>query len=147
MSNTTNFRGFTKVAANSPEYEPGGIAITYGANFDAIDVALGVEVKSTDAAAAAVIASKEGTVILAKASAGAWTLAAPSPGLPSTGGDDGKHLLLQTATAFAHTVTTPANKINGSKHVLTFAAVADSVTLTAHNGVWLVAGTPTAVLS
>ena len=42
-------------------------------------------------------------------------------------------------TAFAHTITTPANAINGSKHIATFAAaVGNLITFLANGGVWWV---------
>jgi hypothetical protein len=89
--------------------------------------------------AAGAIAQEEGTVLLDDASAGAYTLAAPVAGLPGvvSGGMDGKRLRLITQTAEAHTVTTPANAINGVHHIITFGgAVGDSIELTAFGGVW-----------
>jgi hypothetical protein len=83
------------------------------------------------------IAALEGTVLLTDATAGAYTLAAPVAGLPAVGGMDGKRLRIIAGTAEDHTVTTPANAINGSHHVLTFGgAVGDSIELTAFGGVW-----------
>jgi hypothetical protein len=76
-------------------------------------------------------------VIVTKGSAAAITLSAPTAGLQSAGGDDGKELAVLSTTAFAHTVTTPANKINGNKLTATFAAaVGNMVEFYAYNGIW-----------
>lgn len=108
-----------------------------GTNVGLIDQAFGVEV---DAASGA-IALKEGTVFITKPSAAAaMTLVAPTAGLPNAGGDDGKVLRIVGVTAEAHTVTTPANKINGNKHIATFANVGDTIELFAYNGVWYSTG-------
>jgi hypothetical protein len=109
---------------------------TTNANLDAIDAALGnIENRTTDTSAP--IVSKQGTVFLSKGSAGAWTLAVPTAGLPSAGGDDGKVLRFIATTAFAHTVTTPASGIDGSLHIATWtAAVGNSLELVAFNAVW-----------
>lgn len=114
-----------RVASTNPD-APTSVA-------QAFDPAWGVE---HDTAAGA-IAIKEGTVILDAALALAMTLVAPTAGAPSAGGDDGKELTIICKQAQANTVTTPANGINGNKHVITFsAAVANCVTLVAYNGVW-----------
>jgi len=145
MGTPTANRGFSKVPTNSPDYEATGPWVGNNAALDALDAALGVEV---DAASGA-IAIKEGTVLITKGSAAAMTLAAPTAGLPSAGtpGDDGKVLRIVGTTAFAHTVTAPANKINGTKHLFTFANAGDSCILVAYNGVWYSVATPTAVLT
>jgi hypothetical protein len=94
-----------------------------------------VEIRPSSAA----IVSTIGKVMLTKTSAGAYTLAAPIPGLPAAGGNDGQLLNIICITAFAHTVTTPANKINGNKTTITFAAAAgNNVQLEAYQGVWYV---------
>jgi hypothetical protein len=137
---TTN-RGFGKVATNSPDYEANGPWAALNTSIDAIDAALGVEVKSSDTGGLAAIASKEGTVLLTKSSAGAFTLAAPTAGLPSAGGDDGKVLRIIAGSAQAHTVTqtTPGFNNGGSaKDVATFGgAIGDSMEVVAYNGEWL----------
>jgi len=97
-----------------------------------------VQVLSGDGA----ITIKQGTVFITKGSAVAGTLAAPVAGLPTAGGDDGKRLLIESTTAFAHVITTPANKINGADDTATFGtAVSNSIELVAYNGVWYVANT------
>lgn len=123
-----------KLSSSSPDV---------GTNVGLIDQAFGIEV---DAAAGA-IGIKEGTVFLTGTAARAMTLVAPTPGLPSAGGDDGKVLRIVGVTAHAHTVTTPANKINGADDTVTFGTAGFSVELVAYNGVWYVNGTPTAALS
>ena len=60
----------------------------------------------------------------------AMTLAQP------TAAQDGTKIFVTAETAFTHTVTTPANGINGTKHIVTFAARGDGVVLQALNLVW-----------
>jgi hypothetical protein len=104
--------------------------------FNALDARLNnIEVKSADGA----INSAIGKAVITKGSAAALTLPAPRPGLPAAGGHDGQLLNIICITAFAHTVTTPANKINGTKATITFAAaVGNNVQLEAYGGVWYV---------
>lgn len=114
-----------RVPANSPDANAAPVT--------SVDAAFGCN----PYAASGAIAQKEGVVPITAGAAAALTLAAPNPGLPSAGGDDGKILSVISTTAFAHTVTTPANGINGSKHIATFAAAVDSfIQLVAYNGVW-----------
>lgn len=88
--------------------------------------------------AAGAITQKEGTVFLKAGSAAAMTLVAPTAGLPAAGGDDGRSLTIVSDDANAYTVTTPANGINGSKHVATWtAAEGNAIKLIAYNGAWL----------
>lgn len=110
-----------------PYSSPGSV----NSSFDAL---CGVQVASgaTDA-----ITIKEGTVFITSTGVDALTLAAPTAGLPSAGGDDGKILVIKVASAHAHTVTTPANAINGSDDTITFtASVANYIELRANAGVW-----------
>jgi hypothetical protein len=76
-----------------------------------------------------------GYVVLTKATAGAYTLAAPALS------DNGKAVLVVSATAAAHTVTQASPGFNGgggSNDVATFgAAIGNSMTLVAHGGAWL----------
>lgn len=86
------------------------------------------EVDNADGA----IALTGGTVVITKGSACALTLAAPV-----AGADDGKTLVVVSTTGFAHTVTTPANKINGTLHIATFnTTVGTTLSLRAYGGVW-----------
>lgn len=105
------------------------------ANLQALDALLpGVEVDNANGA----IALKNGVVMITKGSAAAMTLAAPVAGT-----DDRKRLTIISTGAFAHTVTTPTNGINGSKHIATFAAVGDRLELIAYQGVWYAVNTNT----
>lgn len=84
------------------------------------------------------ITVQDGVAALAKASAGAHTLAPPAAG------DDGMLLTITAKTAFAHTVTITEG-IGGkgaSFDVITFAAVGDSITLRAVNLHWVPIGAP-----
>jgi hypothetical protein len=85
------------------------------------------------------IQPNQGVFHITKGSAAAYTLAAPVAGLPVNGGQDGQVLRIVSGTAFAHTVTTPSNKLNGNKAIATFAAaVGNGIELHAKGGVWLV---------
>lgn len=71
----------------------------------------------------------------------AMTLATP------TAAQDGTVLTIVAETAHAHTVTTAANKINGSKDTVTFAAIGDSIELVAMGGIWIAKALTGATLS
>lgn len=96
----------------------------------------GAEVALIDGA----IVTKNGLVVITKGSAAALTLAAPS-----AGADDGKRLLIVSATAFAHVVTqtTPGiNNLSTSGDVATWTnAVGNGMELVAYNGVWYTVST------
>lgn len=74
--------------------------------------------------------------------AGAYTLANPVAGKPlpgGGGGQDGANVEITSTTAFAHTITTGTNGVNGSKHVITFPATAGTtIVLKAYAGSWWV---------
>jgi hypothetical protein len=71
----------------------------------------------------------------------ACTLATPLSG-HQPAGDDGKTLFVMDNGGHAHTITTAANAIVNSKHILTFnGTVGSNVTLMAMSGVWVVVGT------
>jgi hypothetical protein len=80
-----------------------------------------------------------GRVLITKVTAAALTLAVPVAGAPSAGGQDGSVLSVTDTTGHAHTVTTPANGIVGSKHIATFGGTANNtLVLVAYNGIWYV---------
>ena len=81
--------------------------------------------------AAGAIPVAGGTYVINGAGALAMTLAAP------TKAQDNMVLTIVAGTAHAHTVTTPANKINGADDTVTYAAIGDSVVLRAINGIWM----------
>jgi hypothetical protein len=84
------------------------------------------------------ITPTHGTLVITDAGVGAYTLAAPTAGSPANGGNDGQRLRIIDGTGHAHTLTTPANKINGNKHIATSAGnVGDEISFTAYNGQWL----------
>jgi Uncharacterized conserved protein (DUF2190) len=120
-----------------------GMALEDGASGDIINVDVDVaqlfgQVSNVEVDAAnGAIALKEGVVLITKAGVAVMTLAAPTAGLQSAGGDDGKKLTIKSTTANAHTITTPSGKIDGSLHLITFGgAVTDFQNLVAYNGVW-----------
>lgn len=95
------------------------------------------------AAASGAITQVTGVVAITKTGTlAALTLAQPVAGSASAGGQDGSRLTIIATTALAHTVTTAANGVNGSLHIITFAASPttglNSVDLVAYNGVWYV---------
>ncbi len=84
----------------------------------------------THAIVSAAIPVATGTTGLGSAAALAMTLAAP------TAAQDGTQIFVTAETAKAHTITTPANGINGSKHIVTFTNQGDGVVLEALATVW-----------
>jgi len=100
-------------------------------NADTSTLASGLKDTCTAASGDGAISVKTGTVAITKGSAAALTLAAPTATT-----DDGKVLTIIGTTAFAHTVTTPSNKLNGNKTTVTYAAAGDSITVEAYQGVW-----------
>lgn len=85
-----------------------------------------------------------GTVVInsPNSTGDACTLAKPIAGAQPAG-DDGKICEIWTATAYPHTVTTPANGVNLSKHIITFTAgIGQNVRLQAWNGTWMAMGSP-----
>lgn len=80
-------------------------------------------------------------------SGGGW-YGASGATFPTLTGQNGVMLTFVSKTAFAHTITTPANGINGSKHIATFTAAAgNGLTLLADSGVWWVISTIGVTLS
>jgi hypothetical protein len=71
----------------------------------------------------------------------ATTLATPVSG-EQPAGDDGKTILIVDTGGHAHTVTTAANAIINSKHILTFnGTIGSNVMLKAVAGIWVIVGT------
>lgn len=105
--------------------------------------------QTISATGAGVISIKSGTVFLTATGAATVTLAAPTSGLATAGGDDGKKLLIESTTAQAHTVTqtTPGfNNGSTASDVATFGtAIGNSFEVVAKGGVWYVANTPKGV--
>lgn len=120
--------GLAAVAATTPPFNTSGI-IASGTQ-EAVLLLTG----TTDA-----ITNVSGQVYIGSGSADATTLGTPIAGSAAQGGHDGCVLTILCKTAFAHTVTAAANKINGSTHIITFAAaVANNIVLQAYGGVWYV---------
>lgn len=87
-------------------------------------------------------------IITTAAAADLTTLGTPVAGSPGTGGIDGLYIWVVSTTAFAHTVTTAANKINGSLHIATFGAQAGNMlVLVASGGIWYVVASKGVTLS
>jgi hypothetical protein len=137
-------RGLFLIGTNNPEYNAKGFMADLNSTINSVDSLCGVE----NEVASGAIGIKEGLSAITKAGIAVMTLAAPNAGLPAAGGDDNKELTIKSTTAFAHTITTPANKINGSKLTITFGgAVTDYVQLVAFGGVWYTLGSSGATLS
>lgn len=130
--------GLVLPTTGNPDYESGnGLAQLATALSSLESNLLGCAVYT----AAGAIAKAHGAAILKAGSAAAMTLAAPVAGT-----DDGLTLTIIAVDAFAYTVTTPANKLNGSLHVATWtAAIGNSIRLVAYNGGWYTAETPQGV--
>lgn len=93
----------------------------------------------TSSIAGAAIVQTQGQFAITAAKVQNLTLAAPVAGLPVNGGQDGQILRIVSNSAYAHTITTPANVINGNKHIATFgAAVGNNIELMAKAGQWIV---------
>ena len=119
-----------RIPSTSPDYNS---AANSGAIAN-LDLAYGTQTASgsTDA-----IAIKEGVVFVTATGVDALTLATPTAGLQSAGGDDGRVLTVIDTGGHAHTITTASNKINGNKHVATWNGTAASFAeFISYNGVW-----------
>lgn len=84
--------------------------------------------------AAGALAPVTGTHVLNGAAAIAMTLVAPP--------NDGISMFIVAQTAHAHTVTTPASGLYGTKHIVTYAAEGDNVHLVSAASTWMVNGLP-----
>jgi hypothetical protein len=83
-------------------------------------------------AGAIAIPAQDSNIFLNGAAAIAMTLAIPGTDI------DGRRLTIAAATAFAHTVTTPALGFKGTVQIGTFGgAVGDGMTIIAQGGRWL----------
>lgn len=100
----------------------------------------GADAVATYTAAGAVTQNVSSLILIGGGSATALTLALPVAGDPDAGGMDGVELTFSCITAHAHTVTTPADGINGGYDTVTFAAIGDAIILRAYNGVWYTRG-------
>ncbi len=121
---------YTETVRNPPYGSPK--AVTVSSTIINDDTGASGEVESADGA----IGITAGQAIITKGSAATLTLAAPTVTT-----DDYKILRIEDTTGFAHTVTTPANKINGSLHIVTFDANKGSfIELLAYQGVWYTMG-------
>lgn len=79
-----------------------------------------------------------GTSFIESTVVDACTLATPVAGAPSAGGNDGLEITIVDNSGHAHTVTTAANKITPSHHIITFNGTQGSfITLIGRNGFWL----------
>ncbi len=95
----------------------------------------------TASSALALPANYPGTYIITNAAATALTLAAPTAGAQSAGGEDFKCIEVYSTTAYAHTLTATGLLQTGTAAVnlATFAARPGAgLRLMAYNGYWLV---------
>lgn len=106
-------------------------------------MSMGPIIANLSAVGAGVIPPIPGLVILSAAGVVTATLAKPIIGT-----DDGKVMVIITTTAQAHTITTPANGLNGNKSVATFTAtIGNYMFLVAFNGSWFVLNVNTAAFA
>lgn len=104
--------------------------ILHKGDADETDIKPKVAVASENGA----ITIQNSAVVVTKAGVAALTL--PTP-IATT--HDGIEITVIATTAFAHTVTTQTNKINGASAVATLGgAKGDGITLIAYQGVWYV---------
>ena len=135
-SKTSPNLGLTLPDVNNPDDEPGGPIALLTAALVTVDGYLGNEQVITSAGAITITAGK---VVLHTGAASAITLALPTAGLPAASGNDTQEPAIFSYDAYAYTVTTPSNGLNGAKHIATFGAAAgNSITLIAYNGFWFV---------
>lgn len=124
---------------NEVEGETGGVP-NEAVNLDLIDSAIAaLQDKSavSDYTASGAITQKSGVVTLSSSGANVMTLADPTAGALSAGGDDGKRLAIVAKTAHAHTVATITGISSGANHKATFGgAIGDALHLMALGGVW-----------
>ena len=145
-SSPTSNAGIAVPSAGCPDYEPANAIGLLSSAVSDLDSALFGITLYTAAGAIAFGSGGHGTASLKAGAVKAMTLAAPTAGLPSAGGQDGTRLTIIAEDAYAYTVTTPSNAINGSKHIATFGAAAgDNIEFIARNGVWWAVGTPNGV--
>jgi hypothetical protein len=91
-------------------------------------------------ASGAIPLTTQGYCPITKAGVAVLTLPAPVAGLPSAGGNDGQTIEFADTTGNAHTITTPALKINGAYDTFTFAGhLGNTCKFTAYNGIWYTA--------
>lgn len=136
-STPTANAGIAVPSTGCPDYEPGNAIGLLAAALALLDAALFGITLYTAAGAIAFGNGGAGVASLKAGSAKAMTLANPTAGLPSAGGQDGTRLTIISEDAYAYTVTTGTNGINGSKHIATFGGAAgDSIELIARNGSW-----------
>lgn len=103
---------------------------------NALDAPYAVTTLSGSADAITVAA---GSYYVTSSGVDAMTLAQPTAGLPSAGGNDGQQLTIVDVGGHAHTITCATNGIVPSHHLLTFGGTAGSfVTLEAYNAKWYV---------
>lgn len=96
--------------------------------------------------AAGAVAVKGGKVFLKATAAAAMTLALPVAGSRASGGQDGLSIVFVALDAYAYTLTTTANKLNGADDTATWAAaIGNGFEIVAYNGAWYVVGTPKGV--
>jgi hypothetical protein len=130
-----------QLPTTSPDYENGASPIALvSASLAKLDGSHNVVAYNSGTA----ITITQGLVVLTKTgSLAAMTLALPTAGLPSATvpGNDGQTLRVVSTTAYAHTITTPTNGINGGHTVITFTGAYDFVELTAYNGTWVFGAT------
>lgn len=128
----------------------GAIALAAGTVGKLIPVYITAGASGTDSATIGTITTgaitqKEGLLVITKGSAATdLTLAAPTAGSTTTGGDDGKILRISGGGAYAHVITqtTPGfNNGSTASDVATFGtAVGQNLMLQAYNGIWYVIG-------
>lgn len=92
---------------------------------------------------AGAIGQTSGRAFLTGAAATAYTM---NP--PVAGADDFKEIAIADTTGKAHTITFPANALNGTLHIATFnGTIGSTLVMRAFGGVWYVNGNTSVTLS
>lgn len=135
MQFTAGVLGLAKPEFGTNEEEGPG---TLGAILESIDDSFTSTRVVANYTANGAITQKEGTVTLAKTSAGAWTLADPTSGSQvGAAGDDARILVIVAKTAFAHVLTIAGGLAGGAHNTITLGgAVGDTAELQAIAGKW-----------
>src|ERR1700743_595738 len=143
ITGTSPNLGLTNVGTNHPDWQAAAtstaLASIVNGVITAVDNSANVQVLSGDGA----ITITQGAVHITKGSIAAITIASPTAGLPSAGGNDGQELVVVSETAFAHVITNSTDGFNakGSSGTATYgAAKGNVVRLRARNGHWWAVG-------
>lgn len=145
LTGTSTNLGLVNIGANHPENESASSSLSSIINglITAVDNFAGIQVLSADGAITVTAGAMKTLVSITKATAAAITIAAPTAGLPSAGGNDGQEIVVVSETAAAHVITSGTDGFNakGSSGTATYGAAKGNVLrIVARNGHWWTVG-------